>query len=307
MRISPPRSNIPYKNKKTSIPPLQAGEHIILQSQGAYKRNRASGWKVAHSFLTNQRFVIFLGRTVRFEIPLSQIRGLAIEKTVFIIRTKECLRLSYEAGKDSRTDTIWFLANDIEKWKKTIYQLSLLQVDQETIEKIAAQLDSDSQDILWYLWENRHARINELAELIDAPNHMHVLLNIRETINPIAEKLVGCPILSFERSKLDSQTGEKVLFSWWLMGQQDKCVQSEDRLLDIFDEGPYIQVIMEVKGVEVSDLRLDVHRDQIMVRSHKIGATLKETFHLPAEVNPDNHQIHLKNNLLEIKLLKIEN
>ena len=124
-------------------------------------------------------------------------------------------------------------------------------------------------------------------------------------VNPVAEKVVGCPILSFERSRVDPETGEKVLFSWWLMGQQEKWIQKEDLLLDIFDEGSHIQVIMEVKGVEASDLRLEVHGDQLTVRSERMGSTLKEIIHLPAEVNPDNHQMHLKNNLLEIKLPKV--
>ena len=304
MRISSTKTNIPYR--KTAIPPLQDSEYIILQSQGGYKHNRAFVWKIAHGFLTNQRFVIFMGRTVRFEIALSRIRDLAVEKTVFIIRTKQCLCVSYQAEKGSGRNRIWFLANDIEKWRKRIYQLSLLRVDQETIEKIAAQLDSDSQDILWYLWEKRHARINQLAELIDAPNHMYVLLKIREIINPISEKVIDCPILSFERSRVDSETGEAVLFSWWMIGHQERLVHREDRLLDIFDEGPYIQVIMEVRGVEASDLRLDVHKDQLTVRSHKIGATLRETFRLPAQVRAHNHQMHLKNNLLEIRLSKVQ-
>jgi len=118
--------------------------------------------------------------------------------------------------------------------------------------------------------------------------------------------VIGCPILSFERSRVDPKTGEKVLFSWWLMGQQEKWIQKEDRLLDIFDEGSYIQVIMEVRGVEASDLKLDVHEDQLTVRSHKIGATLRETFRLPAQVRAHNHQMHLKNNLLEIRLSKVQ-
>jgi len=304
MRISSTKTNIPYR--KTAIPPLQDSEYIILQSQGGYKHNRAFVWKIAHGFLTNQRFVIFMGRTVRFEIALSRIRDLAVEKTVFIIRTKQCLCVSYQAEKGSGRNRIWFLANDIEKWRKRIYQLSLLRVDQETIEKIAAQLDSDSKDIMWYLWEKRHAKINRLAELIDAPNHMYVLLKIREIINPISEKVIDCPILSFERSRVDSQTGEAVLFSWWMIGHQERLVHREDRLLDIFDEGPYIQVIMEVRGVEASDLRLDVHEDRLTVRSHKIGATLRETFRLPAQVRAHNHQMHLKNNLLEIRLSKVQ-
>jgi len=302
MRISFPKTNIPYR--KNTAPPLQDGEHIILQSQGGYKHNRASAWKIAHGFLTNRRFVIFLGKTVRFKIALNRIRGLELEKTVFIIRTKECLCLSYESEKDSSENRIWFLANDIEKWRKTIYQLSLLRINQETVEKIAAQLDQDSQDIIWYLWDKRHAGIDRLSELIDAPNHMHVLMNIRETINPVAEKVIGYPILSFERSRIDPETGKAVLFSWWLMGNHDKCVHSDDRLLDIFDEESCLQVVMEVRGIEESDLRLDIKDDLLSVRSVKAGSTWKETIDLPAGINPDNPQMRLKNNLLGIRLSK---
>lgn len=242
--------------------------------------------------------------TIRFEIPLDHIKDLAVEKLHYVLRKRESLCIFYKGRKGSREGRICFVADDLENWKKRIYEASLLRVDLDTMERIAAQLDPDSHDTLWYLWENRHARIDQLAELIDAPNHMHVLLKIRETINPVAEKMVGCPILSFERSKVDPETGEAVLFSWWLMGEREKRVQSEDQLLDIFDEGSHVQVIMEVKEREASDLRLEVERDQLTVRSERTGSIWKEIIHLPAEVKSNNPQMHLRNNLLQIKLWK---
>ncbi len=244
---------------------------------------------------------------IRFEIPLNDIKGIAVERLHYVLRKRESLCIVYKAREGSEKGRIWFVVNDLEKWRERIIsQTSLLTVNIETIQKIAAQLGSDGRDILLYLWENHYARIDQLAELIEAPSHMHVLMEIRETINPVAEKIVGIPILSFERSKIDPETGEKVLFSWWLIGQHEKRTQSEDQLLDIFDEGSHIQVIMEVRGMEASDLRLEVERDQLTIRSEKTGSAWKEIIHLPADVNPDNHQMHLKNNLLEIKLLKTE-
>jgi len=295
-------------SQKTNIPRLQTGEQIILQSQGAYKNNFRSGWKVAQCILTNQRLIMYQRPAIRFEIPLDDIKGIAVQRLHYVLRKRESLCIVYKAREGLKEGRICFVVNDLEDWReKIISQASLLKVGLGTIEKIAAQSDPDSQDILWYLWENRYARIDQLAELIDAPSHMHVLLTIRETINPIAEKVVGCPILSFERSKIDPETGEKVLFSWWLIGQHEKRTQSEEQLLDIFDEGSYIQVIMEVKGVEASDIGVEVYADELTVRSKKTDYTWKEIIHLPVEVNPGNHQMHLKNNLLEIKLLKIEN
>ncbi len=294
--------------QKTGIPHLQDGEHIIIQGQGAYKDSLRSGWKIAGLYLTNQRLMICQGRTIRFKILVNDIKALKVEKLHYVLRRKQAVCLFYKAGKASGDSRIWFVVNDCETWqKRIIMQASLLKIDLETIEKISARLDPDGQDILWYLRDNRHARIDQLAKLIDAPNHMHVLLNIKETINPIAEKVVGCPILSFERARTDHETGEKVLFSWWLMGEQEKWrKETKDRLLDIFDEGSHIRVIMEAKRVAASDLKLEIHGDELVVKSEKTGSPWAEIIQLPCEANFDSQQVHLRNNLLEIRLSKVQ-
>jgi len=293
-------------NDKPNIPPLQAGEQLILQGQGSYKHNFRSGWKVAQSLLTNQRLIMYQKPAIRLEIRLDDIRGVTVEGMHYVLRKRDCLSISYKSIRDSREGRIWFIVNDLEEWRKRLTAHSaFLKVDLKAIEKISAQLDSDSQDILWYLWERRYAKIDQLAELIDAPNHMHVLLKIRETINPIAEKVIGCPVLLFERSKVDPETGEAVLFSWWLIGQPEERTPTNDRLLDIFDEGSHIQIIIEVRGVKRSDVRLEVSRDELTVRFENANSAWKEVIHLPAEVDPDNYGMHLKNNLLEIRMSKV--
>lgn len=302
MRIKPPKSSMPPLKK--SLPKLNTGERIILKDQGGFKHHSRSGWKVTEIFLTNQRFILYQLQKIIFEISLSQINNITSKKLYYVMRKRKALGVVYKAVEGLRSGTVWFVVNDSQTWKKRIYQLTLLKIDADLIEKIAVQLDSEGRDILWFLWENRHARIDRLAELINAPNHMHVLLNIKDTINPIAEKVAGCPILSFEREKTDPETGEKVLFSWWLLGEPEEWDNKNERLLDIFDEGSYIQVIMEVKKVEKSDLSLEINGAELVVKSSKTGNTWTETFHLPAEANYNNHRIHLRNNLLEIRLSK---
>ena len=304
MRIKPPKSSMPLLKK--SMPKLYADERIVLKGQGGFKHHLRSGWKVAEIFLTNQRLILYQLQKIILEISLSRIYNIASKKLYYVMRKREALGAVYKEVEGSRGGTVWFVVNDSVIWKKRIYQLTLLKVDADLIKKIAVQLDSEGQDILWFLWENRYARIDRLAKLINAPNHMHVLLNIKETINPIAEKIAGCPILSFERSKIDSETGEKILFSWWLSGEFEEWENKDERLLDIFDEGSYIQVIMEVKKVEKSDLSLKINGTELIVKSSKTVATWTETFHLPAEANYDNHRIHLRNNLLEIRLSKVQ-
>ena len=134
---------------------------------------------------------------------------------------------------------------------------------------------------------------------------MHVLLVIKETINPIAEKLLGCPILSFERKRIDSETGETITFSWWLLGKKERFVPNEERFVDIFDEGTQIRVIMEIRGVETGDLKLDFDKDRVTVRRHKIGASLREKLDLPQEVSPEGYGMSIRNNFLEIRLNKV--
>ncbi len=255
--------------------------------------------------LTDQRLLFYQIPTLQFEVPLGHIKGLKAGRFYYAMKDRDALGVCYDGGRGASKGEVWFIVNHVENWKKKIYQVSLLKINKGAIEEISAQLDSDGQDILWFMWENRHARINQLADLIDAPNHTHVLLIIKETVNPVGQKVVGCPVLSFERSKLDPETGELILFSWWLVGQLDRCVPSEERLLDIFDEDSHIQVIMEVRGIHISDVRLDYTRDVLTVRSHKIGSSLREIFGLPAQVTLDNHEIFLKNNLLEIRLPKV--
>lgn len=304
MRIKPPKSSMPLLKK--SMPELYADERIILKGQGGFKHHSRSGWKVTEIFLTNQRLILYQLQKIIFEISLSRIYNIASKKLYYVMRKREALGAVYKAVEGSRGGTVWFVVNDSQTWKKRIYQLTLLKIDADLIEKIAVQLDSEGRDILRFLWENHHARIDQIAELINAPNHMHVLMNIKETINPIAEKVAGCPILSFERSKIDPETGENVLFSWWLLGELEEWENKNERLLDIFDEGSYIQVIMEVKKVEKSDLSLEINNAELVVKSNKIGHTWTEAFNLPVESNYENHEIYLRNNLLEIRLSKVQ-
>ena len=294
-------------NDKKNTPRLHSGEQLILQGQGSYKHNLRSGWKVAQSLLTNERLIMYQRPMIRFEIRLDDIKGVLVEGIHYVLRKRDCLAISYNSSEGSREGKIWFIINDLEEWRKRLIAHSaFFKIDLKAIEKISAQLDSDSQDILWYLYERRYAKIDRLAGLVDAPSHMHVLLKIRETINPIAEKLIGCPVLIFERSKVDPETGEAVLFSWWLAGQPDEPARSEERLLDMFDEGSHIQVIIEVRGVNKSDVRLEVSGNELIVWFDRNSPDCKEVIHLPADVDADNYQMHLKNNLLDICLNKLK-
>lgn len=109
-------------------------------------------------------------------------------------------------------------------------------------------LDEKSRAIVWHIWRNGHAKIRELSKLINAPTDSYTLSRLREVINPIAEKILGRPILRFEESRIDTFTGEKVLFSWWLTNGLP-LMNKRDGLLDIFDEPDFLRIVAQIPNV----------------------------------------------------------
>ena len=62
---------------------------------------------------------------------------------------------------------------------------------------------------------------------------------------------------------------------------------------------------VEVRGVKASDVRIDVSGDELTVEFDTHNPGWKEVIHLPAEAAPESYQIHLRNNLLALKLAKV--
>ncbi|MBI5590032.1 MAG: Hsp20/alpha crystallin family protein [Deltaproteobacteria bacterium] len=303
MRIKPRFSAMPAP--KLFRPKLKDDEMLVLEGQGGFKFHERSGWKVTLFSLTSQRLIGCQLQKITLEIPIQSIIGITSAMQVYVMRRREILRIACSPGiHGDKAGHVWFVINDVASWKNALYRLALLKVDEPLIETIGQDVGADSRDILWYLWHHRHGAINELARLIQAENHRDVLMLIQDEINPAAEKRAGCSILSFERSRIDPETGESIGYAWWMMGTPAADSSRPDRLLDIVDEGDFIQVILEVKQVEKSDLNLQVSRNQLVITSEKTGHQWTETFRLPAEVIYDHHELHLRNQFLEIRLSK---
>jgi hypothetical protein len=100
---------------------------------------------------------------------------------------------------------------------------------------------------LWHLWWHRHAEISELRDIIDAPGDFEVLHRLKEVINGKAQQLWGKPIVGFEQSRVDLVSGEKVLFSWWLLAEGNIPLSSGDKpLVDVFNEKDSVTVIAQL-------------------------------------------------------------
>jgi len=305
------------------VPPLiflDKGEETLLASPGLFKERLRSGWKPGHFYLTNRRLVFFSPPRIRFQARLDDIVALSVEKRAVILRSKEVILLAYrntihnriskllhpsdESAQDNTLSKAWIAVGDLETWRKSLFERSLLKVDENGIRQVLEQLDSDSQEILLFLWRKRHANIDELASLCPALNHMDILSKIRGIINPIAERLLGCSLLTFERSKKDDETGKIITYSWWVTGKIQPKEEFEKPTVDIFDEEDYLSVVTELPGVKAEDIIFKLENKKIAISASSISKKYHQEIDLPAEVDTEDFSKAFNNNVLEIKLKK---
>ena len=172
------------------------------------------------------------------------------------------------------------------------------------LKRVAEALDPASAQIAWYLWENRHAKIEELRRVLGESSHMNVLVRIREVINPTARKILGRPILVFKRARIDYATGERILYSWWLNGYAERRSTEGERLVDIFDEGDHILVIVELVGFEENGIRLGVEDETLVVKAEAPGRSMHEEVPLSPQVDGQRFRARYHNNMLQVRFEK---
>jgi HSP20 family molecular chaperone IbpA len=128
-----------------------------------------------------------------------------------------------------------------------IHGVVVRDMEQKGLAHFLQGLDEKSRAILWHLWWRRHAEISELRNLFDASDDYEVLYRLREVINEKSQEFWGKPIVSFEQSKIDPLTGEKILFSWWYMDEEDVLVSGvESALVDVFNEKDNVIIIAQL-------------------------------------------------------------
>jgi hypothetical protein len=160
-------------------------------------------------------------------------------------------------------------------------------------------VDEKSRQIVICLLREQHAEIRKLADLISAASDMEVLIRIREVINPKAREIIGEPIITFERSKIDPLTGEKIVFSWWLKEELMNNVYN-DRLLDIINEKNILRVIASLPSRE-ENVEAEVKDDFLVISG-------KEYYKEVPLFCPVEKRMRktINNGVLEVKLNKME-
>ena len=288
---------------KRATPPLQNDETILLRQQGGCKLPGKPGWCVAECILTNKRLLFWQLRRMMAEIPLATITRLKNRKHYYVMRNRDALGICF-THKRSQERCAWLILNGIDIWKSRLFQMALLKVDEALIQRLSRKLDKSCAAILSHLFHHRHARIAQLAEVCHAKNHTEVLMHIRDAINPLTCRTLGLPLLTFEKKRIDPQTQEPVLFSWWMVGPLDSLYKKEQRMVDIFDEGDHFLIILEVKQVDLSDLRVFTQGTKVTIQSLHPQSLWRECIELPQPVSLDRHILSLKHALMSLSLQK---
>jgi len=291
--------------KKKTLP-LQPGEHLLLEAQGACKHESRAGWKLGHLFLTDRRVGCQLPSRISLDIPLGNIRSLTVGKRPFVLCSKNVIILTCaprtERGVSSR---FWLITRDLETWCTHLYQMTQLKVDEDAIARLAAGLDPEAAAILWHVWHNNHADIEELARVVDAECHSDVLLKIKAQINPLAVEQLGCPILVFLPHGVDPRTGQHVSFSWGIAGRREE--KRKDRgpgaaRIDVFDEDTHVDVVVEVPGVGEEDLLCDMRSGKLVISGASVSGKFREEVPLPMRVDPQSLTSRVNNGILLVRL-----
>jgi HSP20 family molecular chaperone IbpA len=172
------------------------------------------------------------------------------------------------------------------------------------IAQVARLLDRASAKLVWHIWKNRHARLDELTDLLGETSHMNALVRIREEVNPLAVRLLGRPLLVFERSRVDQRTGQQVLFSWWLNEEPPGGPAGEAEFVDVLDEGDHFLILLELPGVNEEEIKVGIEDSTLTVAVDTTHRRYHEQVLLPAGVDAGRLSASYRNGILQVRLSK---
>jgi HSP20 family molecular chaperone IbpA len=269
----------------------------------------------------------------------------AVERRKFILLRKEVIRLSYALADEERNRQAWFITPDLARWLEKLMTVTntregpgrpagecgrcsgssfalprrmsaqawdgeAVRVREDQVRELAAAVGPPAARVLWHLWERRHAGIEELADLVDAPTHMDVLTLLREGINEPARRLLGGPVLVFKERALDHNSGRTVCFNWWLERVEEAgepapgALEFAEPMVEIHDEGEALLVVATVPGVQAETFRAEVSGRRLLLAAETVYGPCALTVSLPYRVLAKPAKVVSKNTVLSLWLAK---
>lgn len=226
---------------------LEDDEAVELRCAGALNLAPSGRWRLGEWICTNVRLLFLQGGSAVFSTALDDLISVEQCEREYSFGKKPCLKSAYREKEGEPLDklgaqrTFWLVTPDIEQWRIKLTERFRGTMPEAFVAELAKELDSDAEELVWFLRSKRCATIGELAAKIGAENHMDVLQKIRREINPTSEKLIGQPAFVFRQYK------------WWFAG--DGAVS--EPFSDVIDEGDFYRVIVEAP--ETAKINLDGH------------------------------------------------
>jgi HSP20 family molecular chaperone IbpA len=274
-------------------------------AEGAFKATRRSGWRYCLVGMDDRAIVCEFANGRRRLIPLGNIVDSRIEQQKIGLGDKPTLVLEYKHDCGS-TRRIWLNLEEPRRWKDGITDLCLPEVNAEDVLGVIKYLSLEAADLLNYLWERRHATIDELVEVIGAASHMEVIALLKKEINPALEKRLGKALAEFRDLREDPVTGEKVRNSWWLLGVNSTEKHSPPRTIDTFDEGGYVSIVIEPFGIPCDELEMELVGNQLVVSIGGEVGDQEQIIPLPPQVSWGGISCSLNNGVLVINVSKLQ-
>ncbi len=285
----------------TEPPGTYRSEEVILETRVIFKAVQRSGWQPCRLLLSPRAMILLQGGRPVLEVPANRIVATRIERLpAALSRKRQVLRLEYRAARSHRgLSRIWLTGTDIHTLRERLMDAAA-PLDLAAIESFLRHLDADARSIVQLVWERRHATIRELAEHTRLPSHTDILLKIREVINPLAEESLGFPILVFAPARLDTVSGEDVLYSWWIVGASSgTSARRPEILVDTFDEPDSFSILACLPCAEASEVSVSFPEGQVEISA---GEDLKPaSVSLPPGLQPGNRQQAFRNGILELR------
>jgi HSP20 family molecular chaperone IbpA len=314
------------------------GSPRLLRCQGCFLPRWSSQWLIGELSLSTDGFAFTQAGKRRFELPLTRITGLAVKRRKFILMRKDVVQLTYALPDKVREKQVWFIAPNLSRWIEQLETLTgaatescaspdrpapdssphalrwmskrdreaePVHVREDQVRDLAATVGAPGARVLWHLWQERHADIEELAALVDARTHTDVLALLREGINAQAQRLLGGPVLAFRERALDPQTGRTVCFQWWL--ERTEAAVDPDPAeppVEIHDEGDALLVVAVMPRASEKRPSAVVHGKRLVLAAEAADVPWEMSVPLPCRVLANPAGVTFRNGVLSLRLAK---
>jgi HSP20 family protein len=81
---------------------------------------------------------------------------------------------------------------------------------------------------------------------------------------------------------------------------------SREPLADVINEAEQVRVVVELPGVEKSDIKTTITEDSLIIKVDAAAHKYYKELHLPSNVDPDSSKASYNNGVLEIVLKKLK-